>query len=535
VTIHRAEVSSATAPANSTPSEIERQIERYWVVGLLLCIIGAIAFATAFHPADRATPDTAFYIDGARHIAAGAGFSSAMAKYDEAAPVPMSKFGPGFSALMAPGLLAGLSERKSAALVLGASYSVYALAVFLLFVTAAGRGIWPIAVLATALVLVGRGSLLALDSILSDLPGTALALTGIGLATRLVSEPVPSRKTALAAGAFFALAVLVRWSGLLLLVAVGTGIWVALRSRVALGQRVRLLGWVAIAPVVSIGPWLIRNLALTGTLLGRTGNRPTDPVFLATSALEGVLTDVLDSRVLLGPDSAMETLYTGLVCAAAACGFFTLLRTRAWQHPGVALLLTTQIGYTALLLVTASLRSVDPLFNPRFWLPVWPMVWAVALALLGRVVAPRALRRTFGVSVAIPALLTLGVLGYQVAGSMHSADEGRGYFDEAWQRTADRVGAVLDERSDCSIVSNDPRALLIHHSYTRVVVLPDDTEKLLTLLEKEGTTCIVLFKRGPNSVLKRLARGRQILREVEGDLRIQRVSHDEFADIWVSS
>ena len=66
--------------------------------GLLLIAATAAWLASAWDPAGVATPDSATYIDGARSLARGDGFTTARIPIGQRRRQPVSVFPPGFSA-----------------------------------------------------------------------------------------------------------------------------------------------------------------------------------------------------------------------------------------------------------------------------------------------------------------------------------------------------------------------------------------------------------------------------------------------------
>src|SRR6185369_12967631 len=111
-------------------------------VGLIMLVVVATAIVWIWAPAGDATSDSASYLDGARHLAAGGGFVSSQVRIGATAPRPIVDFPPGFSLLMVPGIRAGLDVQHSAAVVLGVSYVAYCVATYLLLLAASG-GRWP--------------------------------------------------------------------------------------------------------------------------------------------------------------------------------------------------------------------------------------------------------------------------------------------------------------------------------------------------------------------------------------------------------
>ena len=67
-------------------------------------------------PAQKAREDSTHYIEGARHLAAGDGYVTGLLEPgDEPRWRPITRFPPGFSLLLVPGIWLGLSPLASAA------------------------------------------------------------------------------------------------------------------------------------------------------------------------------------------------------------------------------------------------------------------------------------------------------------------------------------------------------------------------------------------------------------------------------------
>ena len=300
-------------------------------------------------------------------------------------------------------------------------------------------------------------------------------------------------------------------------------------------DSLRLLAWIALVPALGVTPWLLRNLVRTGTLMGARPFSLFDPYLLGTSALQGAFAGFFESRDLLGPETLACFAYTWLAFIGAALWFWLFVRSRAWEQPVVRVSLVALLGYALLLALSASFQTIDPLFMTRFWLPTWPLLWALVIATLARTTAPPALRWAIGASLLVPGLVSLALFSSHIKHSLPEADAGQVFLAEPWIRSANVIADALDANPGCSVVSNDPRALLIHRALPRVQRLPKTAPELQPLLGAEGGVCIVFFNVGPPSVEKRRARERRMLDRFERERRIRRIGGDPIAEIWTSS
>ncbi len=85
--------------------------------GAVAILVLALLVAALVRPGSVASPDSVFYIDGARQLARGEGFSISMIPLERgdepATRLPVSVFPPGFSALLAALQVAGCSPTQS--------------------------------------------------------------------------------------------------------------------------------------------------------------------------------------------------------------------------------------------------------------------------------------------------------------------------------------------------------------------------------------------------------------------------------------
>src|SRR5581483_3124945 len=115
--------------------------------------------------------------------------------------VPIVLWPPGFSCALAMGMIAGLQPFDAASCVLGASYVIAVVCQFLFVRAGAPRARMVLAgVLAATFFGLMPGTLQALDSILSDLPFTAVLSMTVLLASRVASQISPPWTLQICAG-----------------------------------------------------------------------------------------------------------------------------------------------------------------------------------------------------------------------------------------------------------------------------------------------------------------------------------------------
>lgn len=504
-------------------AQAERPGRCGWL-GLGLALVAAAGVAQVWVPGQAATPDSASYLEGARHLAAGRGFSTAWVEPGAAAPRPIATFAPGFSVALAVGLRAGASEGESAAWVLGLSYAAYAAGSFLLAVLAAGWSLWALALLAAAFALLHPGALLALDRILSDLPFAAWCVLGSCLALRLVARPEPRAGPAALLGLWLGAGVLVRWAGLHFLLATLGGVGVARAAR-GRGRWLREPAWLALGAAPIAAAWLIRNRVRAGSWTGGRKIALGEPLAVLRDAARG-----LGAGLVEAPAGWAVAVAALLLLAAAAA---VLARDRrSPRAPAELFLFVTALGYTGLLVASSVLHHVDPLASTRFWLPLWPL-----LAALGVCAVPAARGHARGLAacgVALLLLLPVCRFGTALARALERADEGAIYLSPVM------VGSVVLREAraarGCRMLSNNPAALLASASFPSLHGLPRSRAELVRVLEDEGSICIAYFTvNDTRSVEASRPDQRRLIEALAHEGRIRRVARDSVGEFWVSA
>ena len=490
---------------------------------LLALVVACAAVAWLWAPAGRATSDSASYLDGARHLAAGEGFSSSHVRVGATAPRPIVDFPPGVSALIAAaGLAGGLDVHRAAGLVAGLAYVVYiATAYLLLLEVSAAR--WPwVALLAAVALMLHPAVLQMLDAIGSDLPGAALWTAALWLTLRLAARPALDRRRAAVVALLLGVAILVRWSALYLAIALAAGLFVAAAPRWSRADRRRGALLLVLGPLGVAAPWMARNYLATGTLVGYRRVRLSDPLAVALDALYGIGA---------GPvDGFAPAAWTPLGAAAllAALAVLALAGRRAWQHGPGRLAVVAALVFFALLVLSASVSPIDPLHASRFWLPLWPLLAAILFAALATRGPPAERGGVLVLSLILA--LVAGRFGLAFAGGLDGAPSGRDFLQPSLAGSAPID--YLRRRAAVTLLSNDPRVVLIHAGVPLVHDLPED-EPLRPLLRRP--VAILLFTRTMTPRIEsRLAAQRQLLATLQAEGLVTRVAADPSGEVWLS-
>ena len=490
---------------------------------LLLLVVSCAAVAWVWGPAGRATSDSASYLDGARHLAAGEGFVSSHVRIGATAPRPIVDFAPGFSAgIAAAGVTGGLDVHRAAALVIGFAYVVYVAAAYLLLCeVSAARWRW-LALLAAVALMLHPAVLQMLDTIGSDLPGAALWAAAVWLTLRLIARPGLDLRQAAGVAALMGLAILVRWSALYLAIALAAGLFVAAAPRWSRGDRLRgalvlLLGALGLA-----APWMARNYLATETLVGYRRIHLSNPLAVALDALRGIAS---------GPvDGFAPVAWTPLGTAAllAALPVLALAGRRAWQHEPARLAVVSAPVFVALLVLSAAVSPIDPLHAARFWLPLWPLLGAILLGALATLDAPTA-RVAVG-ALALLLAFAAGRFGVAFVGGLDGARTGRDFLQPSLAASAPLH--YLRQAGGRTLLSNDPRVVLIHASAPLVHDLPE--ADLLRPLLRRPVAILLFTQTMTPRIESRLAAQRRMLADLQAEGLASRVAVDPAGEVWLS-
>lgn len=498
-------------------------LERCWLLGLALALLGSAALAIAWSPGQHASPDSAVYLDAARQLAEGNGYVTARIPRDRSEPAAISAWPPVFSLLLAGGIRVGLSGAQAAAGVLFLSFVAFAAGAYWLMLEASERRLWPLALGLCVPILLHPGTLRALDAIWSDLPFAAGCTGLLGLTLVLVRSDAPSLRAALGAGALAGGLVLVRWAGLYWIVPLALGLGAALAPRLGHREAWKRAGAFLAGAGALVLPWLARNLLRTGSLAGIRRAAPSDPLAAAGDAVSGVLSAVAD----------VAGVAPVLIALAGVAGALALVTTRAWRDGRVAVLLAVGLGYPTLMVASWSLAPFDPLTRERFWLPLWPLAGALLLAVGVRCAS----RRKLAIAVSLTALAVMGPATFAFArtglAKLPAARRATGLASPVWAESAP-VRFLAEEDRDCTVVASEPRIHLIHNHLPVVYTLPERRDELAPLLARAGSLCLVYMReRSSGSAERRREAHLALIRSLEQDGIATRVAADRVGEVWL--
>jgi hypothetical protein len=451
----------------------------------LLVLVAALGWARAWGPAEEGFFDSAFYLDGARHLAQGEGFVSAAVANADGHYAPVIRWAPGFSALMALPIACGVAPLRAAAWVLGAAYASAITAVFLLGIELTGRRHWPSALLASICFGAQPSVLEAMDALLSDLPCAAASLWAVLLAIRLARNSRATLPQRLAFGVTLALLVLLRYAGLFFAI----GLLLALAIVLRRSSLLRRLAPSVVVMGLGVGAWMLRNRSLGSGAFGERLWVQTDPAQQLQRASTGLLTPLRE--LIDRAESEPLQLYTSwLLFAAAAC--FLALLVRNWAHARrkLLLLLLPMAAYFAALVTTATFMHFDPIDNPRFWIALWPLL--VCLVLTPTLQASRSWWLLAHAVVLGALLWSAGLFATRAAQGVGTAHRYRGLLDARWQRAAD----VLPAPGECQLFVNDPRPFMLHRALGPTPTIPPSLEELQAETARFARVCIATVGRG---------------------------------------
>ena len=429
-------------------------------IGLFLLALAIRAVLAAINP-DPAYPDSAYYVDIARNIAAGKGFSEnflwtfidvgGRIPANPHLPVPSNAHWAPLASLVQVPFIWLLGPTRLASLL-----------PFVLVGSLAAPLSWAIARDAGAPLLVQAGA-----GFLGAVPGLAtvfmaqqdnFALTMVlgGGALWLTSRGLRGHaRSFAAAGLLIGLATLARTDGALLAAApaaaFGWDRWRAWRDRRPPALALAAAVGCALGFLVVVGPWWIRQLAVFGSISPSSGygilwlrsfaelNSVTAPRTLS-AFLAQPLGQLIGSRV--AGFTAAIAIYLGIVCAVflapfAAIGWWRRRRsveTGPWLVAAVVLLLVSGLLFAIHVPNGMFLHASVALAPHTYWLALEGIV-----ALAGWIAARR---RSLDAG-RLARLLVVSVLAIVTAGSALAAD----VVGSGWQRTlAERrqVASAID-------------------------------------------------------------------------------------------
>lgn len=508
---------------------VERHDLRGVIAGAVVLVLFSVAIAVHWRPGTIGHHDTAYYLDGARHLAQGAGFVSAESNTD-GQKLAIANWPPGFSLLIVPGLWLGLTVHASAALVLGGSYVLLLLSTYALLLLCTRADRWPFA-LASCLVLGLTPSLLDMQNrLLSDLPMSAVVLLSLALSVALLRSVSSWQDTRWAYGVSVLLAVLlsaavlIRWAAMFAVFGVVLAMFLSVPLR-KLRRFWKQVGTFAAAGGALVGGWMLRNWALTGETMGKRSLRATDPALHIERAVDGVFLWATDVREFLGVESAGWHSYRVLLGSLFVLSALGFSKAKFDFAVGVRVLCITAVAYFSGLIFSASNHAFNSLLHPRYWI----FVWAVLLCLAFSISASASGRLKWP----LRAVFSLSLLFYAVVG----VGQYRARHDAAvvLQRTrAAPVQEVAEEmsRRKCQIVSNDNRVLLVNHGYEQLFRFPSSKSQLRKLATR-GSICVVWVRPEGASRLKVAKKQRELLQFAEKKKWIHRDRRRSTYEIWL--
>jgi hypothetical protein len=190
-------------------------------------------------------------------------------------------------------------------------------------------------------------------------------------------------------------------------------------------------------------------------------------------------------------------------------------------------------GYIALMILYASVSSVQ-LREPRHWLPVWPAAAAIVLRTLsGASLRPWA-HVTVGVALFLPTALTGYAFHREFVDGLLWARTGQIFFSPLIEQSVP-VRYARSLGSDCTLMSNDPRVLILHGVDGLIYRLPTSSDQLRLLPDGPTRLCIVFFTfQGAASVERQRQAHLRVLTRLAADGAIRLATHDGVGEVWLS-
>lgn len=449
--------------------------------------LAATLCAIALGPGEEGYFDSAFYLDGARHLAHGNGFVCALTQPESSALGPITRWAPGFSLLIAAGIALGLTPLSAASAVLGASYVLAVLCVFVLGLQLAGKRAWLWSLTAALSFAVSPSVLAAMNSLLSDLPFATVALLGVGLALRLCSGRPASFMLRGAFGAALVGMVLMRYAGAFF--AAGALLAVALcMPHASLWSRARSLWPSAAIFVAGLAGWVGRNRYVDTEPFGARTFERTDPWLQLDRALGGALT--WPKELLQLADATGAATAANVLLGAAALSLPVLLwRSSTHTRRQVALLTLPVLTYFALMVATASAMHFDPIGSPRFWLPVSALGQLLALSLAVR--SQGRLARWLRWLPILSMLCAIGLFARDLEQARATAHQARGLLQPRWQAAA----AALPDARACHLFISDARPFMLHRELGPTSQIPLTLAELESALSTHERSCIAVVSK----------------------------------------
>jgi hypothetical protein len=447
--------------------------------------IAASAMAWLRGPADQGHFDSAFYLDGARHLARGEGYVSAYVEPGRTDYEPITHWAPGTSALIAIVTWFGASPLTAAASVLGGCYVGAVLLVFVLGVELAGSRFWPASLLVSLLFALQPSTLVWLDAILSDLPCATFALLNMWLGLRVMRAFSASLWLRVAWGLCIAWLDLVRYAGLLFVPGLLVATVLGMQVRRPLWARAWLLWPTVVTAGLGIAAWNIRNQRVADAPLGGWTFVDSEISQHAMRAGRGAfiwVDELMQEASFLGADVPVRVLLS----LAAVCVIpLALVSVRAaWREASLVGL--TAGGYYGLMVLTASVTLIASLSDTRFWVAVWPMEFLLVLIAVARATP----RWCSGPKVVVLAALlcAIGLYASKAYRDAPNAKRPGGLLDPAWASATE----VLPEPDQCRLYVNDPRPYMLNRQLAPTSSIPLTLAEFEAAVKQSPAVCLVI-------------------------------------------
>jgi hypothetical protein len=512
---------------------ITLRLRRYLVPIAALCVTaGAALLAFTLGPAEQGYFDSAFYVDGARHLASGEGYVSAFVEQAGQKELqPITHWAPGVSLMMTPLIWLGAAPLTAAAVVVGTCYVAGALLLFLLGTSLGGARAWPLALLVSALFALQPGTRVWLDAVLSDLPWASFALLSIWLGLRVMRSPDPGLALRLIWGLSLWWVVLVRYAGLLFLPGLVGAVALGMRAHGPVWKRPLRL-WPTLLPAaLGIGLWNLRNKHVADRPLGGWQFVDSDITTHFSRAARAIALWTVEAQSIaagLGLDAPLRWLLIAALLSLVPLVVISL-RTH-WRE--LVLVVSSALGYFGALILTASVTVIAKLTESRFWIATWPLTW---LAILLVVCSARP-RWCLPFKVVVVGWLSaiLGLYAYQTYRDVPHARRQRGTLDPAWARAAE----VLPGPDNCYVLVNDPRPLMLHRALPATGTIPLSLADFEVAVQRSGgdlcvvTTDAIKRLRLSSSAEHRRRSQNEVIEALKAQKRLKRVKRKAFVTVY---
>ncbi|MBB6091649.1 hypothetical protein HNQ60_000495 [Povalibacter uvarum] len=458
--------------STATRSEWQR-----WMLVLTPIAIVVVGLALAYRP-QYLSVDVAQYVDTARNVIEGRGYSTTLIYYEEqmtsgVSPAPQTVWPPVFPLMIALLLAMGVPTLYAPFIVAVLSHAASCVALYVLMrrlrvVPAIAIGAtlaWTVAVLPNVLVLRG----------LSE--STYALFTLLTLLVLAPHDRELSRRDCFLAGVFAIATFLVRYAG----IAVVGGLGVVMAARWVARPRWSTF-WDAVVamavPVLIMAATFIRNLMLAGTLSGGPS------VEYGSTGMEVARSLIWSTLQTLGFYGSTGGFLVLLLLAVASWFTWEFLAARKGRVHTTELsganyvplaVAASSIVFSVALLALLGYQRTPAMINSRYMLPLLPLVIAIVAYVFSGILSARPdepVRRMRTLSAA--GVILVGFLAVQVHAGVYWSD---------WFRRESQLGAVmaaLNQRYEDRSV----RDWLLEHSSGDDALLSDGGQLLGLLIDR---------------------------------------------------